>query len=195
MGPSSGPGRAVSPGVHDKALRGEFMKRILAVLDRTMEGMTFLAGLFLIFIMLAVCSDVILRTFFKVPLMWVTEVTEVLLLYITFLASAWLLRDEGHVRVDILLSRFGPRTVAFLGIVSSAIGVVVSVVLVVFGATVTWDYYQRGVYTVSVMEFPVSVILLAIPVGSLALFFQFVRRGITCTAGLLIEASKRDSGS
>jgi TRAP-type C4-dicarboxylate transport system permease small subunit len=72
---------------------------------------------------------------------------------------------------------------------------VVSVVLVVFGATVTWDYYLRGVYTVSVMEFPVSVILLAIPVGSLALFFQFVRRGITCTAGLLIEASKGDSGS
>ena len=171
------------------------MKRFLAVLDKTMEGMTFAAGLMLVFIMLAVCSDVILRTFFKVPLMWVTEVTECLLLYITFLASAWLLRDEGHVRVDILLNRFRPRTIAFLGIVSSVIGVVVSLVLLVFGSTVTWDYFQRGVYTVSVMEFPVYVILLVIPIGSLALFFQFVRRGAGNVAGFLIERSKAGKGS
>lgn len=168
------------------------MKRILFLLDKIMEGMTFLAGLLLVFIMLAVCLDVILRTFFEIPQMWVTEVTEVLLLYITFLTSAWLLREEGHVRVDILLNRLGPRTIAFLGIISSLIGVVVSVVLVVFGATVTWDYYQRGVYTPSVMEFPVHLILLVIPVGSLALFFQFVRRGVRNFGGFLIEISKAE---
>lgn len=171
------------------------MKRLMILLDKTLEGMTFLAGLLLVFIMMAVCGDVILRTFFELPQMWVTEVTECLLLYITFLTTAWLLRDDGHVRVDILLNRLKPRTVAFLGIVSSGIGILVSVVLVIFGAMITWDYYQRGVYTPSAMEFPVYVILIIIPIGSLALFLQFVRRGVLSVGGFLIERSKPETGS
>jgi TRAP-type C4-dicarboxylate transport system permease small subunit len=169
------------------------MKRLLRALDKAMEGMTFVAGLLLVFIMLAVCSDVILRTFFEAPQLWVTEVTEVLLLYITFLTSAWLLREEGHVRVDIVINRLKPRTVAFLGIVSSLIGVLVSLVLVIFGTALTWDYCQRGVYTPSVMEFPVYLILLVIPFGSLALLLQFVRRAVRNLGGFLIETSKKES--
>jgi TRAP-type C4-dicarboxylate transport system permease small subunit len=171
------------------------VKRILHLLDKTMEGMTFAAGGLLVFIMLAVCADVLLRTFFRIPQMWVTEVTEVLLLYITFLASAWLLRDEGHVRVDILINRLKPRTVAFLGIISSLIGVLVSLVLTVFGTTVTWDYHLRGVYTPTAMEFPVWLILLVIPVGSAALFFQFLRRLVRNFGGFLIETAKTKTGT
>ncbi len=170
------------------------MKRFLRLLDRTMEGLTFLAGLILVFIMISVCSDVILRTFFQMPQMWVTEVTEVLLLYITFLAAGWLLRDEGHVRVDILLNRLTPRTVALFGIVSSLIGVFVSLVLTVFGFAVTLDYFRRGVYTPSAMEIPVSWILLVIPVGSLFLFFQFIRRGLKNLTGFLMDRAGTGEG-
>jgi len=171
------------------------MKGFLRALDWAMNGMTFLAGLVLVFIMLSVCYDVVLRTFFGRPQMWVTEVIECLLLYMTFLASAWLLRDEGHVRVDIVLNRLKPRTIAFLGIVSSIIGVFVSAVLTLFGTTVTWDYYQRGIYTPSAMEIPVHWILIVIPVGSLLLFFQFMRRGAKNLAGFMIETAKTDRGA
>lgn len=171
------------------------MKHILTILDKTMEGMTFLAGLLLVFIMLAVCFDVILRTFFNIPQMWVTEVTECLLLYITFLASAWLLREGGHVKVDILLNRLKPRSLALLGIISALIGLVVSLVLLIFGASVTWDYYQRGIYTPSAMEFPVFIILFIIPLGSLLLFFEFLRKGVRNSVEFLIEMTKSKAGS
>ncbi len=174
--------------------QGSPMKRFLRLLDRTMEGLTFLAGLILVFIMISVCSDVILRTFFQMPQMWVTEVTEVLLLYITFLASAWLLRDEGHVRVDIILNHLAPRTVALFGIFSSLVGLFVSIVLTVFGFVVTLDYFRRGVYTPSAMEIPVSWILLVIPVGSLFLFFQFIRRGLKNLTGFLIDRAETREG-
>ena len=171
------------------------MKRLLHILDRTMEGMTFLAGLLLVFIMLSVCTDVVLRTFFEKPQMWVTEVTEVLLLYITFLASAWLLRDEDHVRVDIILTRMNPRVIAFLGIISSVIGIFVTAVLTYFGATVTWDYFQRGIYTPTAMEIPVYLILIVIPAGSLLLFLQFIRRAVENLTGFMIETAKAREGS
>lgn len=169
------------------------MKWIFGALDKALSGMAFVAGCILIFIMISVCADVILRTFFKMPQIWVTEVTECLLLYITFLGTAWLLREEGHVKVDVILNRLKPRTVAFLGIISSLIGLFVSIALTVYGLGVTLNYFQRGIYTPTALEIPVSAILLIIPIGSLMLFIQFMRRTGKFVAGFIIEMGKSRS--
>ena len=169
------------------------MKKLVEIFDRVMNIMMFLAGIILIFIMLSVSLEVILRTFFNCPQIWVTEVTEVLLLYITFLGSAWLLREGGHVKVDIILARLKPKNIALLGIISSVIGVFVSVTLTVYGFSVTLDYLQRGIYTPTAMEIPVSVIILVIPIGALMLSFQFIRRAGRFIAGFFIESGKPES--
>ena len=166
------------------------MKKLMALFDHVVNGMIFLAGLILVFIMLSVCLEVILRYFLNRPQVWVTEVTEVLLLYITFLGTTWLLRQEGHVKVDILLNRLKPRILALLGIFSSAIGILVSITLTVSGFKLTWDYVQRGIYTPTAMEIPVWIIIVVIPVGSLMLLVQFIRRGWLNIAGLVIETQK-----
>lgn len=166
------------------------MKKLMALFDHVVNGMIFLAGLILVFIMLSVCLEVILRYFLNRPQVWVTEVTEVLLLYITFLGTTWLLRQEGHVKVDILLNRLKPRILALLGIFSSAIGILVSITLTVSGFKLTWDYVQRGIYTPTAMEIPVWIIIVIIPVGSLMLLVQFIRRGWLNIAGLVIETQK-----
>ena len=166
------------------------MKRFLDIFDRTLNVMTFLAGILLIFIMLSVCMEVILRSFINRPQIWVTEVTECLLLYITFLGTAWLLREEGHVKVDLVLNRLKPQTTAFLGIISSIMGVLVSITLTIYGFNVTWDYFQRGIYTPTALEIPVYLILLIIPIGSLMLFIQFIRRTGKFVAGFIIEMGK-----
>ena len=44
----------------------------------------------IIFSMMSINADVILRQFFKLPLIWVLEVNEYLLLYVTFLGTAGL---------------------------------------------------------------------------------------------------------
>jgi TRAP-type C4-dicarboxylate transport system permease small subunit len=149
--------------------------------------MTYLAGILLVFIMLSVCLEVILRSFFNRPQIWVTEVTECLLLYITFLGTAWLLREEGHVKVDIILDRLKPKTVTFFGIISSLIGLFVSLILSIYGLSVTWSYFQRGIYTPTAMEIPVFAILLIIPIGSAMLFIQFMRRTGKFIAGFISE--------
>jgi C4-dicarboxylate transporter DctQ subunit len=166
------------------------MKKLMTLFDRVVDGMIFLAGVILVFIMLSVCMEVVLRYFLNRPQMWVTEVTEVLLLYITFLGTTWLLRQEGHVKVDIILNRLKPKTLALLGIFSSAIGIFVSITLTVSGFQLTWDYVQRGIYTPTAMEIPVSIIIVIIPVGSLMLLVQFIRRGWLHVAGLVIETKK-----
>ena len=169
---------------------GQKMNRSLDIFDRIINIMTYLAGILLVFIMLSVCLEVILRSFFNRPQIWVTEVTECLLLYITFLGTAWLLREEGHVKIDVLLDRVKPKTVALLGIISSLIGLFVSLILAIYGLGVTWNYFQRGIYTPTAMEIPVFAILAIIPIGSLMLFIQFIRRTRKFVAEFIIEMGK-----
>ena len=169
------------------------MKRFFALFDKLMNLMIFAAGLILMFIMLSVCLEVILRYFFDRPQMWVTEVTECLLLYITFMGAAWLLREDGHVKVDVLLNRLKPRVLAVLGVIGSLIGLFVSLTLTIYGFSVTWDYFQRGMYTPTAMEIPVSAIIVIIPVGSLMLLIQFIRRTGLFVAGFFIETTEPDS--
>jgi TRAP-type C4-dicarboxylate transport system permease small subunit len=117
-----------------------------------------------------------MRYFLNQPLQWIIEITEYALLYITFLATAWLLKREGHVTVDVILNRLGKRTQSFLGIFSSVIGIIVSSCLIWYGVEVAWDHFQRGIYNPTVLEFPKAPIIAIIPLGSLVLLFQFLRR-------------------
>ena len=169
------------------------MKKLLEIFDRVINIMIFLAGLLLIFIMLSVGLEVISRYLVNRPQMWVTEVTECLLLYITFLGSAWLLREEGHVKVDIILNHLSPKTAAFLGVISSILGIFVSITLTIYGISVTWNYFQRGIYTPTALEIPVSAILVIIPIGSIMLFIQFLRRTSLFIGGFFIEIRKSKS--
>jgi TRAP-type C4-dicarboxylate transport system permease small subunit len=148
-----------------------------AIFDGILNGLAFLSALLLAFIMLSICLEVIMRYFLNRPLVWVIEITEYSLLYITFLGTAWLLRREGHVTVDILLVRLNPKTRAALGLFSSIIGIVISLVLIWYGSEVAWDHYQRGVFKPTVLQFPTAPILAIIPTGSVILAMQFIRRG------------------
>ena len=152
------------------------MKRFLKIFNQCLDILSSLAGVILIFIMLSVCLEVIMRYFLNRPLIWVTEVTECLLLYITFLGTAWLLREEGHVTVDIILNRLEPKVAALLGIINSIIGSFVALVLTWYGTVVMWDKFQRHIYTPSIMEIPIAAIVIIIPVGSIMLFTQFLVR-------------------
>ena len=63
-----------------------------AIFDRLLDVVSILACILLVFIMLSVCAEVVLRYFLGSPLIWVIEISEMNLLYITFLAIAWVLR-------------------------------------------------------------------------------------------------------
>lgn len=147
-----------------------------AVFDNAVNNFTGLAGVLLIFVMLVVCAEIVLRYFFHSPTLWVLEISEVLLLYITFLGTAWLLRREGHVKIDMLLTRLPLRTQALLNITTSTIGAIMWLALTWYGIVVTLDLFQRGISTPTVLHLPRFAIILIIPVGSLMLAIQFLRR-------------------
>ncbi len=84
--------------------REKLLKKASYVFDHILGALMSLGAAIVAFLMLSVCWDVIARTFAGKPLTWVLEFTEYSLLYMTFLSTAWVLKDEGHVTNDIFLA-------------------------------------------------------------------------------------------
>jgi len=129
----------------------------------------------LVFITLAVCAEVLFRYGFNRPIAWVVEVSEYALLWITFLGAPFVLRLNGHVRVDILLQHLSPTMLRWCGFLSSIAGMVSAAVLVGFGASVTWTAYLRGSFKPTGIDVPTWIVVIVIPLGGLLLFLRFAR--------------------
>jgi len=134
-----------------------------------------LALLVLVAISLSVCLEVITRYGFNRPLRWVDEYTEYGLLYITFLATAWNLRQGGHIRIELVYERLGPRARAWCDVLGAFLGTAVSLVLLVFGVLATVSAFQRGLHRQSLLETPVWIVLVIIPIGAAVLTARYLR--------------------
>ncbi len=130
----------------------------------------------LAFITLLVNADVFSRLLFHKSITWTTEISEALILYMTFLGAEKVLREDKHVKVDLLTNRVNDRTKRVLSIISAAIGLIVSLFFVIFGTAVTWSYYKRGIYNPSATELPLAPVIAVIPFGGLLLSYEFLRK-------------------
>ena len=78
------------------------MKRLWMVFDRIMLCSAVVAGFLLLLITLFVSYSVTLRYMRYNPPIWILQFTEYALLWVTFLGSAWLLRQEKHIRIGFV---------------------------------------------------------------------------------------------
>ncbi len=154
----------------------KLLTKVIAVFDRVIDIVAILAAVGIVFMMLVVSAEVVMRYFFGRPLIWVMEVTEGTLLYITFLVAVWVLRREQHTKMDIVLTRLSPISQDVLNIITSIISAFICLLLTWYGARVTWQHLVGGIFTETAMEFPMAPLLVIIPVGSFLLFIQFLRR-------------------
>jgi len=154
----------------------KFLNVLAAVFNRILGFMALIAAILLTFTILSVTTDVVMRYVLDRPMLWVVEITEYILLWIPFLGAAWLLKYDGHVKVDILMSRLNPRVQAVLSTATSIVGMLVCLVLVWYGVKVTWNYFIEGRYVYSSLCIPTAYVMGIVPLGSFMLLIQFIRR-------------------
>lgn len=171
------------------------MKGMLRLLDR-IEGIFAGVAIFiLVIVTLAVCLEVVMRYAFNSPLIFVVEIAEYALLYITFLGTAWTLRNNGHVRVDIMLGLFSQTTRRVFGVISSGLGVVISLVLTIWGVLVTWDKFSSDAYKPTVLEFPTWIVVIVIPIGSIILGLRFARNLAEYATGERVDRTEAEEAA
>ena len=152
------------------------MRQLRIILDRTIDSLAVFTQALVILIMLVVCADVFLRYFFNSPMFWVLESTQFALVFITFLGAAWVLKIDGHVRMDIVINRFSQRTQTRVNIVTSILCAIICLVVTWYGAVVWWDYLQIDFIYPGSLKIPAYLLEFVIPMGGLILSIQFLRK-------------------
>ncbi len=152
------------------------MKYAIKAIDYLMWISTGIAACLIAFMMLSVSGEVVFRLISGHSQIWIMEIIEYSLLYTVFLGAAWLLKKDGHVKMDIVLIRLPARTQALVNIITSLIGAVACLIVAWFGTKVTLDNIHSGAHLSTVLEPQTFLIVMIVPFGSILLCIQFFKR-------------------
>lgn len=150
-------------------MRGSTYERLLDILG-VAAGAAF--GL----IAVATSWDVIVRSLGGGTLNGLAEIVEYVLFAATFLAAPWLLRQNGHVRVDFLVNAMPSALRHPLRRATDAVGLAVCLTLLAFSALVTYRSWAGHNTVLKTVVFPEWWLYAVIVVSMALLAAEFARR-------------------
>ncbi len=152
------------------------MKLLTKIFDRILSIFTIVSGICVSLMMIGITVEVFTRYFLNNPLRGVIEVTQTMILWVVFLSAAWLLKEDGHVRVDLLVVRLKPKTQNILNIIICLVSACACLIIFWYGVKVVLADFQQRVREIGIVTIPTAWVQIAIPIGALPLFIQFLRR-------------------
>ena len=164
------------------------------ILMQTIDGIArwcFYLGSFLLLVMaLSTAYEVLMRYFFTRPTLWSQDLNENFLVYATYLAAAWILRQDRHVAVTILVDRLSPKGRQLMNCVASTLGALTCVVLMWQSLDYTIDLFVSGELHIRSLIIPKWLSWAPVPFGSGLLCIYFVRRAYIFYRGSNHEAQQ-----
>jgi len=123
-------------------------------LDYPIDVLGLAAAVLLVLITLLIVVDVAGRSVHLFALPWSLEATEYMLYGVTFFGAPWLLRDQGHIAVEIVVERLPAGARRALRRVTDVIGALICLVLLVYSCRVVWASYSGGIVVQKSFVFP-----------------------------------------
>lgn len=174
-GPEVGTAK-VSTALAAKQLSIADMQTIGRSLDRLLGFFAFLAGVLLVLMMLATVLKVAMRALFNEGMLGIDQISGTLMVYITFLGAAWVLRQDAHVSVEILTSSLRLTVRRLVQVAGSVVGAVACLALAYLSTRAVLLSIERGIVVAAELEIPRAVNLAVIPLGCFLLGIEFIRR-------------------
>jgi len=138
------------------------------------KAMALVGALAVLFMVVAVTYEVVMRYAFNRPTSWSNEYVSYALVAAAFLPAGYCLSQDGHVKVDFVVSRLSVRKQAKLKRISALLILVFSIVFTWITAKLAWQAYLGHWVSVSSLQVYLFPIYLLIPVGGFCLFLQSV---------------------
>ncbi len=148
----------------------------MRLFDLVVDAGAVLAAVLLVAVMLTTTIKVVFRYGLREGLIGVDQISGTMLLYITFLGAAWVLRRDEHVTLDLMVNSLRPSIQRRLLVASSILGALVCLAVAMFGTVEVISSWQSGIRIPAEIEYLRAVNLAVIPIGFLCLVVQFVRR-------------------
>jgi len=151
------------------------MRLLAAAYDWLLNGLAIASGALLGIITFAVIADVIIRNVGFQPPPHTSAFVEYSLLYITLLASPWLLRHKGHVYIEVGIGLAGPGLRRILAVVTYVLCLATCLVLLYYSVDLTILNWTRGGFDIRSFDMPRWALFLPMPVTFAMLAIEFTR--------------------
>ena len=130
------------------------------ILSRLVE-ITIIIGI--TFIVTIVTTEVVLRYVFKHSLIFTEELSRYLMVWIVFLGSALAVRDEAHIRINVVVKRLNPKLKKVAHLFAYGLVLLFLVIVAEEGFRILPGQLRQMCITIDVSMF---YFYLAIPVGA-----------------------------
>lgn len=120
--------------------------------------------------------DVLSRYFFDASSPWAFDLSEYALVWITFLGAPWVLLQDRHVRIELLVDVLPVRAQRMLGILVCVTAIVICAILTWRTGVAALQYFERGQMMPRIWRIPRIWPYSIIPIGSALLTCAFAFR-------------------
>lgn len=152
------------------------MQGIARLYDRLNEGLAISAAALIALMGLGISVDVVLRNAGLGVISWMLEAAEYGLFLSTFLGAPWVLKEGGHVRVDVLVNSVPPWLGRWLEGLADLFGLGVSAVLFYYSAAVALDSQSEGARIIKEFIFPEWWVFAIVCFSAALLMVEFLCR-------------------
>jgi TRAP-type C4-dicarboxylate transport system permease small subunit len=145
------------------------MKGFFQVYDAVIDGLAWLCGAALSAVFVLIVVSVTGRSLGVEP-DWILPTTEYAMLFIGTLGAPWLLRERGHIVIDVVRLEMSPKARRVMAMIVAAVSTVLFIVLVYFAIAVlrhTWGEYEMRAYMMpkALLVAPVAVCFALLAIG------------------------------
>jgi len=138
-------------------------------------GMAWLAGVLMVAMMAMIVADVALRNLGYQSSAHFFTFTEYFLLLIPLLGAPWLVREKGHIYIEVLISALpqaGQRVLVFVVVVAC---VAVGAILAWYGGAITLQDYAGNEKDVRSFDMPRWMLMASMPLSFGMMALEFAR--------------------
>ena len=145
-------------------------ERLASWLERSCLGLAILAGVIVLIMTLDISYSIFTRYVLTAPLNILTESARYMLVVVVFLATAYTLWTEGHVKVELLLTRLSVKARNLLNLITHSLALVWIAVLTWQTGKMAWTAYKFSWHSDSISHVYLFPIYIWMPIGGLLLF-------------------------
>lgn len=127
----------------------------------------------LVITVIIIFVQVITRYVFNASLSWSEEFSRYLFVWQTWLGSSLALRENKHIRLEVLDKKFGPKGFYVMMIMAGIIWLAFDIFLIVNGAELVSQQIARGTRS-SGIGIPLAVVYASLPVSSVIIAFRLL---------------------
>lgn len=151
------------------------MRPLIRAYDRLVTGMALVAALTLVWLMIAVVASVAMRNAGLQPAAWLFTSTEYGMLYMTMLGAPWLVRERGHVHIELVTAALPARVRRAVSRAVAALCVAVCLVLAWYGLQLFLQNLERRDFDVRAYFYPRWLLTVTFPVSFGVMAVEFAR--------------------